>query len=157
MAHLHVHDFSVPALGGGRKCSRWKCGAVSFTPRPDFFATLVEVAEESEKKQKPALAIESSQPSKDAAIHAEETRGRTQTMVWMALKGATDGLTTEEICEATGLDSSTVRPRLVELDRQQRAERVSANRKPWHPVANPEVKTRPNKKGLRMTLWQVTR
>ena len=135
VSHIHTHDFSVPALGGGRKCSRWKCEAVSFTPRP-------------------ALAVESSRPSKDAAIHVEETRGRTQMMVYNAL-AKTTGLTTEEICEATGLDGSTVRPRLVELDFEGRAERISTNGQPWHPVRNPGVLTRKNKKGLRMTIWRV--
>ena len=69
---------------------------------------------------KPALAQEHSTTSREAAARIEPTRGRLQLAVYLAVKGARDGLTAQEIEEATGLAGNTVRPRVVELVEQCR-------------------------------------
>ncbi len=106
--------------------------------------------------QRPALAQEHSPSSKSAAAKAEGFRTEQQRTIWLILS-RTDriGLTTEEICIITGWDGSTVRPRLVELDGQGRAGRVTKNGRPYHPVTNREVVTRNNARGNAMALWRA--
>ena len=109
------------------------------------------------QRTKPALAQEHSRPSREAAAKAEGFRTSQQRMIWEFLASHEDGRTTEEICIALGLDGSTVRPRLVELDEQGRITRLTKNGQPYHHITNKDVATRPNTKGNRMTVWTAVR
>lgn len=106
---------------------------------------------------RPALAQEHSETSKDAAIKSEGVRAKAQALVWNALALYPSGLTTEQVCSITGLSSDSVRPRLVELDEQGRASRLTVNGEPYHPITNKEVVTRANKLGNQMTVWVAAR
>ena len=108
-------------------------------------------------RPKPALAQESSEPSKEAAQRAEGFRTDQQRTIWLALSRAEEGLTTEEICGITGWEGSTVRPRLVELDEEGRITRRTLNGLPFHPITNKAVATRKNSRGNNMTIWEATR
>lgn len=89
---------------------------------------------------KPALAIESSETSKEAARAIEPKRHHLRVLVFQALRGAPDGMTDAEIQAATGLDGSTERPRRVEL--------VESN------AVRDSGRTRLTKSGRSATVWE---
>ncbi len=104
---------------------------------------------------KPALAQEWSATSQAAAEVAERVRHRQQHVIEETLRLRPDGLTTEEICRLTNIVGDSVRPRLVELDEQGRAARVTLDGRPFHKVINPAVVTRANTKGNQMCVWRL--
>ena len=107
--------------------------------------------------RKPPLAQEHSETSKAAAVKVERARESIQRMIWNFLAAHEDGRTTDEVCIALGLEGNTVRPRLLELEEQGRAERVTQNGQPHHPILNPAVRTRENAKGNKCQLWRAVR
>lgn len=89
-----LHDFSVPMLGGAKKCR--------------YCPTL--------KAERPALAQEHSATSVAAARAIEGgPRAKSKAAVLEAIRAHSGGLTDEAGIEATGLPDSTYRPRRVEL------------------------------------------
>lgn len=69
----------------------------------------------AEAINKPALSQLSSDTSNAAAAAIEPHRGTLRDRVYRAIRGASHGVTAQEIEDATGIPGSTVRPRLVEL------------------------------------------
>jgi hypothetical protein len=91
-------------------------------------------------RHKPALAVESSLTSREAAARIEPRRNKLQVVVYLAIVTG-GGLTDEEGIEATGLPSSTYRPRRIELVESGRV--VDTGR------------TRPTKSGRKAVIWRA--
>lgn len=96
--HL-IHHFAVPMLGGRLRCSKWKCSAVMMPPnRP------VPAQEHSPTSVAAARAISGAPRHLDRVI------------VYRALvEAGAQGMTDEELQDATGLGGSTERPRRIDL------------------------------------------
>ena len=89
---------------------------------------------------RPAPSIIGSATSEEAARRTVDTRRRTRVMVWTAfLSAGKSGLTDEEGITATGLGSSTYRPRRVALVADS--------------LIEDSGQTRLSKSGRRMVVW----
>lgn len=89
----------VPGLGGYSVC-RYGCGATKAGP--------------------PAPSVQGSRTSEAAARRIEGSpRAAAKAAVLAAIRQSVDGLTAEKIEQVTGMGGSTVRPRIVELERDQ--------------------------------------
>lgn len=70
--------------------------------------------------EEPAAPFSEPTSSRDAAEAIESERENLREIIYRDIKAREEGLTCEEVCEITGLDGNTVRPRIWELTGQAR-------------------------------------
>lgn len=109
-ASAPFHDYVASAIPGAMVCRYAGCGAV--------------------KALAPAPSVQGSRTS-EAAAQAQTDAGRTtrKDRIEAAIRAAGhEGLTAERIEAVTGYGGSTVRPRIVELERERRVVKTSRTR-----------------------------